>query len=190
MFFSEEVYNLIINCSICNLKIDESKILPCGIYCKGCVKEMIRRKVGDSFKCNSKTFGKIHSIPSDGFISWASIEQLLSDESQASVDSIYRGESVKKLRENLHEIDKQLNQFSYYLSNGSDLVKEYCSEIRNQVQLDSEVLIRNIQIFSDNVIDEINEYESKQVSMNINKIPNNDFNDFIDEAKKFHDNSI
>ena len=191
MIFSEEVYNTIIKCSICNLKLDESKILPCGIYCKNCVSEMIRSKVGDSFRCNSMICGKFHSIPVEGFISWAPMEQLLSDESKASLDSIYRGESVKKLRENLFEIDKKLTQFSSDLSNGSNLVKEHCSKLRNEVQLETEILIQKIQKFNENMINEINEYESKQVSsLEKNNLPTNDFNDFVDETKKFHENYV
>jgi hypothetical protein len=49
------------------------------------------------------------------------------------------------------------------LDNGTDQVKEYCIELRNQVHLKTDILLEQVHQLNENLIAEINGYEVKCV---------------------------
>ena len=55
---------------------------------------------------------------------WNALEEFGS--SILPLEDIYRGESIETLKNNMKEIDKQINEMSFSLNNSSDRVKEYC----------------------------------------------------------------
>ena len=154
--FSEESLSKLINCSLCGLKMNEAKILPCGAFCAVCVDEMMGID-SDRLKCRS--CGKSHEIPEEGFMEWKALEEFYSE--KLNIQEIYRGEVAEKLKKNLKEIKKNMDELADNFNQSENLVKEHCLKLRNEVMLESETRIKEIQDMSEKMIAEINEYESK-----------------------------
>ena len=89
------------------------------------------------------------------------------------------------------EIDKQINEMSFSLNNSSDKVKEFCLKLRNEVTLETEVLIKHVQDYHEKLINEINGFEMICISnINSDKVKIPKFNEFLNETKHFHQESI
>ena len=189
MLYGEESVSFLTKCPLCKSKLKESKILPCGVYCANCVKELTKNAdvITKEFKC--KSCKKIHIIPEDGFMKWNALDEFHS--SVLPLEDIYRGESIETLKKNLNEIDKQINEMSFSLNNSSHKVKEFCLKLRNEVSLETEVLIKHVQDYNEKLINEINDFEMRCIA-NINSDKNKiaKFNDFLNETKHFHQESI
>jgi len=56
--------------------------------------------------------------------------------------------------------------FFFGIENGIDFVKEYCFELRNDVQLMTEKTIEQINQFNKEMIDEIDKYEKELINFN------------------------
>ena len=183
MLFEGECLPGLLKCPICKLKMEEAKILPCGVYCKSCIQKMIETNEMNEIKC--KSCHKRHTIPEDGFMSWKALDEYYSEEPM--LEKIYRGESAEKLKVNLKKVLKQIDDLNFHSENGIDVVKEHCSKLRNQVMLESEVSIRHIQEMTDHLLEQINEYQVKRVKQFETLQPEIKSKELVDELKAFHD---
>ena len=120
---------------------------------------------------------------------WNALEEFNS--SFLPLENIYSGQSTETLKNNLKEIDRQINEMRFSLNNSSDKVKEFCLKLRNEVSLETEVLIKHVQDYNEKLINEINDFEMRCIA-NINSDKNKiaKFNDFLNETKHFHQESI
>ena len=199
MLYSEESVSIFNKCPLCQNKLKEATIIPCGVYCAQCVKELTKDadETNKEFECKSckkiqfkcKSCRRIHIIPEDGFIRWNAFDEFNSGVIQ--LEDIYRGESIETLKNNLKEIDKQINEMSFSLNNGSDRVKEFCLKLRNEVTLETEVLIKHVQDYNEKLINEINDFEMRCIAnINSDKVNIAKINRFLNETKYFHQISI
>jgi hypothetical protein len=62
-----------------------------------------------------------------------------------------------------HQKHRSTSQDGLPVVNGTDQVKEYCIELRNQVHLQTDILLEQVHQFNEAVIAEIDEYEKKCV---------------------------
>ena len=189
MLYGEESVSIFTKCPLCKSKLKEARHLLCGVYCVDCVKELTKNvdQKSKEFECNS--CGRIHNIPEGGFMKSKTLEEFHS--SVLPLEDIYRGESTERLKSNLKEIDRQINEMRFSLNNSSDKVKEFCLKLRNEVSLETEVLIKHVQDYNEKLINEINDFEMRCIA-NINSDKNKiaKFNDFLNETKHFHQESI
>ena len=74
MLFGEEAVSIIIKCPLCKNILKDAKILPYGVYCMSCVKELTyyADETTKEFECNS--YRIIHIIPENCFMKWNSFE--------------------------------------------------------------------------------------------------------------------
>jgi hypothetical protein len=54
---------------------------------------------------------------------------------KAKANKVYRNKDVEKLRSKLAQVKEKNDDLKANLDNGSDQVKEYCIQLRNQVHL-------------------------------------------------------
>ena len=124
-------------------------------------------------------------VPKNGLKSWKALNKFYSKE--LNLEEIYRGESAEKLKKNLKDIQKQIEEFDFSLNNSVDLVKLYCANLRNEVDLEAEIAIKRIQDIRDEMIKEIDTYQANCISnLEAEKIQKEGFNGFIDELRSFH----
>ena len=72
---------------------------------------------------------------------------------------VYRGQSAEQLQLNLDLIDHELNQIKCDIGNPVDKIKEYCMNLRAQVQLSAESIIMEISKLNEALIAKIVNYE-------------------------------
>ena len=189
MLYGEESVSIFTKCPLCKSKLKEAKILLCGVYCIDCVEELPKNADETTKEFECKSCRRIHIIPEDGFTRWNTLEEFHS--SVLPLEDIYRGELIETLKNNLKQIYKQINEMSFSLNNSSDKVKEFCLNLRNEVSLETEVLIKHVQDNNDKLINEINDFEIRCISnINSDKVNIAKFNDFLNETKHFHQESI
>lgn len=154
MFFeANQVFDLL-SCQLCKNQLDTPFILPCGkIVCSKCAHCIIKQSKNDSIDCLCKSN---HRLPDKEFPICEIILNLLA----TPTNDIYRGSLAEQLKTNLKEINKDLKQFKFELNNGGDRVKEHCLNLRNQVQLVTELAISQINQFNEDLINKIKEYEN------------------------------
>ena len=180
--YSVSIFN---KCPLCKNKLKEVKILPCSVYCANCVKELTNNADETTKEFECKAGRRIHIIPEDSFMKWNALEELSS--SLLPLEDVYRRESIETLKNNLKEIDKQINEMNFSLNNSSDRVKEFCLKLRNEVTLETEVLIKHVQDNNDKLINEINDFEMRCITnINLDKVNMKKFNKFLNETKHFH----
>ena len=181
MLYGEECVSAFLKCEMCQANFKEAKILLCGLFCFNCVAELTKNsnKVTEEFKC--EFCHDIQQIPKNGFKSWKALSQFYSNE--LSLEDIYRGETVEKLKLHLNLIRKQIDSFDFYLANSVDCVKEHCLKLRNAISLEAQVRVKRIQEVEDELIQEVLEYENKCFQNELKKC---DIDQFVKEMKDFH----
>lgn len=152
MFFEEKKINSVLNCSKCQERLDDPKNLPCGDnICSSCVASIhVNNSKFECIVCN-----KTHTMPEEGLPTNKKLLTLIS----MHPDEVYRGKTAEKLKQSLKEMKKRTKSLLFAAENGIDFIKEYCLNLRNEVQLATEKFIQQINEYSDEFIKEINEYE-------------------------------
>ena len=185
MLYGEECVSSLIKCQLCQCKLTEAKIIPCGLFCNNCMGQLIKdlNKGSNEFNCDA--CNETHSIPKNGFKCWKGLNEFYSRE--LNLEEIYRGESAEKLKQHLDTIQKKIDEFDFKLTNGIDTVKEHCLKLKNEISLEAEVAIKRIQDVRDGLIGEIDSYEVNCVSnLEWDKSNKKRFNRFLKELRNFH----
>lgn len=96
--------------------------------------------------------------------------------------------SAKTLKQNLKLIQNQLNDLKYDLNNSTVLLQQHFAALRNDVQMSTENLIKNININCNLLLNRIDETE--QHYLDLLKLKSKDFYDSfykdIEEIAVFH----
>jgi len=137
MFFEELKINEILNCNKCQEKLDDPKILPCGDYiCSRCVSSIyVNNNKFQCIVCN-----ELHIMPEKGLPTSKKLLTLIS----MHPAEVYRSKTVEQLKESLKEMREKSKCLSFSALNGIDFIKEYCLNLINDVQIDTEKLIKQI----------------------------------------------
>ena len=185
MLYGEECVSIFTRCQMCKSKLKEAKILLCGVYCENCVTQITRNadKITRVFDCVSCR--RIHQIPEDGFMRWDALDEFYSKE--LPLEDIYRGESAERLKKSLNEIRNCIEGLSFSIATSVDEIREYCLNLRNQVALETELVIKQLQDLSDELINDINNYEAKCIAnIESDELNKEKFNNLLNEMKFFH----
>ena len=154
MFYSEDKINIIKICKKCNKEYIDPRLLPCGnSMCNFCIKETFSK----SLKMKCILCKKIHKIPAKGFPKNKAIKLLLNKKSKI----IYRSSKDENLRELIDQLQEKLDNFNFIKTQGDFIIKSHFSSLRNELQLQTELLIEKVNKFSDDLMNSINENEQK-----------------------------
>jgi hypothetical protein len=106
---------------------------------------------------------------------------------KARAEDVYRNRNVDELKAKLAEIKSKSDQFKFNLDSGVGQLKEHCILLRNQVQLQTELLIEKIQRFNESLILEIDNHEKECIRLFNEKMVDYDKESekLLDEIKKF-----
>ena len=161
-------------CSKCKKANEKMKILPCDIYCENCVTDILSSIPMETGQFFCDLCDEIHILPKNGFKDF---------QPQLDISKLYRGETCEKLKLNLLNIESSIEEFKTQLRNSAKIVMDHCLNLRNQVQLETELLIKKLQDINEEKIQKIDEYEKNCLSSQIYK-PIIELN-IIEEAEKF-----
>jgi hypothetical protein len=186
MFFEEEYINNLLKCDKCiqNFsKYDQPKSLPCGkIICDKC-ETLIYKESNKERKFKCTLCSNEHSIPDEGF----NLNDLAYSLITAKPKEIWRGKKYEQLKINLNKIEQLVQELKLNYENGADKIKEHCIEQRRLVQLSTEKKIEKINKINEELINQINDFES-QCIISFSKKENSikiKLNLLVDEADKF-----
>ena len=166
MYFDENELNTMLLCKKCNGRLNEPRILPCGeSVCSYCVSTI---QVQEN-KFNCLICSKKHTMPDEDL----PISKLLSTILSLKPIELSRGTEFELLTKSKQEIQKKLAILKSLINNSDDFIKEYCIDLKNDVQLKTEQLIEQINEFSSEIISNIDIYEkenkqNKSVSLSDN----------------------
>jgi hypothetical protein len=189
MFYRKDDVDEAIICGMCDNIYKDPRVLPCGeSACHECIELLIKSDTNKEFLCNFCQ--KTHTyLEKEGFISNCALMKLL----KAKAETVYRNAKVEELKKKLVDIKSKCEEFKLSLENGVDQVREHCIRLRNQVHLETDMLIEEVLKFNESLIADIEKYEQECIhSFNINKAATkeNGFDKFICELDQFyHDKS-
>jgi WD40 repeat protein len=139
--------------------------LPCGeVICKHHVKDQIADSNNkDIFDCNCCY--EQHTLPKDGFPINKAVFKMIN--LNIHLKERHKHKLVKKELDELESFIYEYDKTS--LTDAENYLYEYFSNIRNQLDLHRETLIKEINEKSDKILDELNKYE-KECKNNIHQL--------------------
>ena len=181
MFFDTNKVNNALLCKQCEGRLDIPKILPCGeticSYCETSI-QVNENNMFDCLVCKDK-----HEMPKNGFLTSKALSEILS----IKLTKVSRGKAFDLLEKSLDNMLKKRSYIKLGIENSTDFVKEYCIDLRNDVQLATEGVIQQINDINVEIINEIDEYEKELIEFNKTQpAPLDSFNNTVKRLEAFH----
>jgi hypothetical protein len=185
MFYKKEDIDSALICLYCDNNLRDPRILPCGASaCHECIQSRIdtNSQELECLICHKK---HVPQNKEEGFFPNLALLKII--ESKSS--EVNRGQRVDIFKLKLVEIKKLGDEFKVSLDTGADEIKEYCIQLRNQVQLETEILIEQIHQFNTSLVADIDNYEKECVRSFSDKISEKEkkFREFQAETSTFYD---
>jgi hypothetical protein len=184
MFYKKEDVDSVLVCSLCSEILRDPRILPCGeSACHECIQV---RSDANSKLSHCPNCQKSHTPSSkkNGFVPNLALVKLV----QSKAENVSRDQKVEHLRAKLEEMRTSCEGLDAILSKGCDQVKEHCIELRNQVQLETELFIEQVYALNKELIADIDNYERECVTLYEERIGEIEasFAEHSNEMTEFH----
>ena len=154
MFFQDSEINEELLCPICAEVYSDPRLLPCGeTVCNECIAKLEKSDRKNEIKCS--LCDDLHPIPENGFYSNNRISRL----SKKRPREVTRPSSTKLLAEKVNSTQDKIESLERMIKNGKDEIQKYCIKLRNEVNLQAEIMIEDIHKQSEELIKQINDYE-------------------------------
>lgn len=182
MFYEASQIDTLIICKICDQKLDDPRLLPCGkSVCYKCIQTMT---VNDSTKLLVKCphCAKTHEVPKDGFAPNLEIGEIINLKS----NQIIKSEIFDELKHVSDLIQEKAEKIKDDLLSGKTQINDRCDKIRHEIKL----AIDEAHLFLDKTYEKFTEkidnYQ-KECHQNYEKICQNKekFENFLYEANTF-----
>jgi hypothetical protein len=155
MFYQADQIDSILICKICENKMVDPRILPCGkSVCHQCLDILADT---DKKKIKCQNCGKTHEIPDDGFLKNLSLQELLEFEAKEVLQSNHIDE-FKKLLEILNATKQSIEST---LECGDAKIRDHCDKVRNDMQLAIEQAHAKLDEFHKDFMGEIDNHEKE-----------------------------
>ena len=164
-----------LNCKICKSVYKKPVLIPCcnETVCQDCVLSLSDTNKQDEIKC--PFCQQKLQIPLEGFMSNKFVEDLIT----TKLNLIDSDLNAQQLKHNLDCLKQESDRLKSMLSNRTDELFDYCSQLRHKVQMSTELKIKNITRINEEFIKKIDDYEKESFA----KSPNSNIKqieDFID----------
>ena len=167
--------NSLLKCTKCGKLKEVAIVLPCFIYCDECANKCLNSIGKNSKELLCQFCDEVHLYPRHGFKTLNSKD----------FEQIKNEESFKRFQSHLTEIDKKFHELKTRASNPSGVINEHCLKLKNQVQLETEILIKKIQDLSEIKMKEIDQYREKCLKLNKPIIDNSFLSDIEEDRHRF-----
>jgi hypothetical protein len=155
MFFQADAINNVLICKICDNKMVDPRLLPCGkSVCHRCVDYLADT---DKKKIKCQNCAKIHVIPDEGFLKNLALQELLEFEAKEVLHSNH----IEELKKLLDILDKTKQSIESILEGGDATIRVHCDKVRNDMQLAIEQAREKLDEFHKDFLDEIDNHEKK-----------------------------
>jgi hypothetical protein len=159
MYFDQSEIKNELKCPKCDEQYDFPRMLPCGeTICETCCKK-IKIKY-DEFYC--PLCKDNHDMPKNGSFP---LNKIILNLLNKIPKKIYPGELTEKYDLKLKELKYKTNEFEMIENNAADKVDGYYSDLKNEIQLATELAIE--QLNNENMIQQI-EFLKKECNENLN----------------------
>jgi len=168
MFFQADAINSILICKVCDNKIKDPRLLPCGrSVCHRCV-DLIADTEKKRIKCQN--CGKIHEIPDEGFY----INQIVQEMLNCEAKEVFRSHQVEEFEKLLDILNAAKQSIESTLECGDVKIRDHCDKVRDDMQLAIEQAHGKLDEFHKEFMDEIDNHEkecqAKFKSIQLNKV--------------------
>jgi hypothetical protein len=184
--YSKESLEDLLKCSVCKNKFsayDDPKFLPCGsTICSQCDLKIDKNFLDEkkrNFICPIPTCEKEHTKQIDGFTKSHLVVKLMS----LQPIEVYRGEKIEKLKTNLDQIQKLVNEIDVSIEYSDLEINKYCNELRREIHLETQEKIKQLSDFNFFLIKEVDNYE-KESKESFRLLKNTASKDKINEIKQ------
>jgi hypothetical protein len=159
MFYQVDAINTILICTVCDNKMVDPRLLPCGkSICHRCV-DIIAETGKKRIKCQN--CAKIHVIPHGGFFKNLALQELLECEEKAVLQSNQIGD-FKKL---LDTLNSTMQSIESTMECGDAKIRDHCDKVRNDMQLAIEQAHAKLDEFHKDFMHEIDNHEKECQAM-------------------------
>jgi len=97
-----------------------------------------------------------------------------------------RSSHVENLKVLLDYIKEHIILIKFGLSNSEDQIGEYCADLKNSVQLKTEQTLQKITDLSEQIMNEVKEYEKRSKLLNEKNTIENHFDEIINDLELFY----
>ena len=179
MFYEEKEISGLILCPYCKNKFNDPRLVECSSsFCMPCI-EFLTKNGETGFKC--PVCDEFHETPKKGYLKNANLAKLCEKKAVEVSRSKQAEDFKRKLRNFKQNLDKLANKNKPSI----EIIKEYCANLRNEVQLSSEELVETIKKYNLELIEQINAYEKSSL-LDFNKQNKIILDDFIGGMYAFH----
>jgi hypothetical protein len=155
MFYQAEKIDSILICKICENKMVDPRLLPCGkSVCHRCV-DILAETDKKRIKCQN--CAKTHEIPEEGFPKNNALQELLECEAKEVLQSS-QIEEFKKLLDTLNGTKQSIEST---LECGDAKIRDHCDKVRNDMQLAIEQAHAKLDEFHKDFMEEIENHEKE-----------------------------
>lgn len=186
MFVEQSAINEILNCKVCESKLKDPRLLPCGqSTCAECIYTLADEKK-ERIKC--KDCGKVHEIPRDGFPENKALVEL----AKLKSNEVSRCQTIAEIKSILEKISVISLKLETGLEIGETTIRNKCDEARNDVQLTIEEAHLELDKLHKTYMDEIDSYE-RECHTQLKTLQNKSTDEIVKvlaETKNFQGNSI
>ena len=179
MFYEEKEISELSLCPYCKNKYTDPRIVECSSsFCMPCI-EFLTKNDENGFKC--PVCDDFHETPKKGYLKNPNLAKLC-DKKAVEVSRSKQAEDFKRKLVNFKQnLDKLANKNKPSI----EIIKEYCDNLRNEVQLSSEELIETIKKYNLELIEQINVYEKSSL-LDFDKQNKIILDNFINRMYAFH----
>jgi len=184
MFFQADKINNLLVCNVCEQKMMDPRIFPCGkSVCNRCVDNLADANK-NHLVCDD--CGKTHEIPRDGFPKNLLTQKLL----ELEFKEVSQSKHIVEFREILESLNSMKKDIEVTLKAGDAEIRDHCDKARNDMQLAFEQTKLKLDDIHKDFMNEIDQHEKKcqekfkfiqQNKADIEKALN-ESNDFIVES--------
>jgi hypothetical protein len=155
MFYQAEKIESILICNVCENKMVDPRLLPCGkSVCHKCVDLLVDT---DKQKIKCQNCAKTHEIPDDGFSKNLALQKLLEFEAKEVLQSNH----VVNFKKFLEILDKTKQSIQSTLECGDATIRNHCEKVRNEMQLAIEQAHAKLDEIHKDFMDEIDNHEKE-----------------------------
>jgi hypothetical protein len=155
MFYQADKIDSILICSVCEKKMVDPRLLPCGMsVCHGCV-DAIADTDKKRIKC--QPCAKTHIIPDDGFLKNLALQKLLDFEAK----EVFHPNQIAEFKQLLDILNATKQSIESTLECGDAKIRDHCDKVRNDMQLAIEQAHGKLDEIHKDFMDEIDNHEKE-----------------------------